>query len=103
MFGKRTTTRDVARQSQTQTRRSQADLDREIAAIDRQEKLLIAEIRKAAAKGQKPAVNTLTRQLIRMRKTREQLCSTKAQVTATHYRTQVCSPLRPLSRTGALL
>lgn len=90
MFGKKTTARDVARQSRTQTRHTQAELDRERAALDRQEKQLIADIRQAAARGQKPAVNTLTRQLIRTRKLKEQLGATKAQVTATHYQTQVC-------------
>lgn len=91
MFGKKTTARDVARQSRTQTRHTQAELDRERAALDRQERQLIADIRQAAARGQKPAVNTLTRQLIRTRKLKEQLGATKAQVTATHYQTQVCN------------
>ena len=88
LFGKRQTTKDLARQTKSQTRRSQMELDREMATLNRQEKQLIAEIKKAAAMGQKPVVNTLTKQLIRVRKQKQQLLATKSAVTGVQYQTQ---------------
>ena len=87
---KKTTTKDIVRQTRTETRHSNAQLDREVANLTRQENQLVAEIKKAAAKGQKPTVNMLTKQLIRTRKQKEQLMKTKATVTGVQYQTQVC-------------
>jgi len=97
MFRK-TTTKDIARQSRTQTRHSQAELDREMATLTRQENQLIAEIKKAAARGQKPMVNTLTKQLIRTRKQKQNLMNTKASVTAVQYQVQTASTSDTMTR-----
>jgi len=95
---RRTTTKDVARQTRTQTRHSNAQLDREMQNLTRQENQLISEIKKAAAAGQKPAVNTLTKQLIRVRKQKQNLMSTKATVTATSYQTQTAATSETMTR-----
>jgi len=95
---RRTTTKDVARQARTQNRHTNAELDREMANLTRQENQLIQEIKKAAARGQKPVVNTLTKQLLRIRKQKQNLASTKATVTAVQYQTQTAATSDTMNR-----
>lgn len=74
--------RQVARQAQRETRRGQRDIEREIMALDRQEKQLVAEIKTAAKRNNEKATRILAKQLVQLRNQRDKLVGVKASVGA---------------------
>jgi hypothetical protein len=68
-------------------------LDREKQQLERQEKQLEADIKKAAAKGDVNTARTLAKQLVKLRGMKQKQVKAKAQVSAVSHQTQVCSQL----------
>lgn len=84
MFGKRepAAPRQIAREAKRETRRGQRDIEREIAALERQEKQLVTEIKNTAKRGNPKATRILAKQLVQLRNQRDKLIGVKASVGA---------------------
>lgn len=84
MFGKKkeTTPRELSRQVKRDTNRGKRDIDREIRALDQQEKQIIAEIKASAKKNNDKATRVLAKQLVQLRSTRDKMYGTRATVAA---------------------
>mmetsp|Transcript_4288 Transcript_4288/g.5058 ORF Transcript_4288/g.5058 Transcript_4288/m.5058 type:complete len:214 (-) Transcript_4288:232-873(-) len=84
MFGKKkeTTPRQLGRQVKRETNRGKRDIDREIRALDQQEKQIIAEIKASAKKNNDKATRILAKQLVQLRSTRDKMYGTRATVAA---------------------
>mmetsp|Transcript_17559 Transcript_17559/g.26028 ORF Transcript_17559/g.26028 Transcript_17559/m.26028 type:complete len:222 (-) Transcript_17559:286-951(-) len=87
-FKKKPTPKEAARAAKRETRKevrsSQRDMDREIRALDMQEKQIIADLKKRAktAGGKDSALKALAKQLVQVRSQREKLYTAKAQIGA---------------------
>jgi len=68
--------------------KSRRDIDREIRALDRQEAKLQVEIKALANKGQMNAAKLMAKELVRVRKQREQLMATKVKLGQVSARTE---------------
>lgn len=69
--------------------RSRRDLDKEIRALERQEAKVQLEIKQLAHKGQNSAAKLMAKELIRIRKQKEQLLKTKVTLGTVASRTEV--------------
>eukprot|EP00619_Florenciella_sp_RCC1007_P011160 CAMPEP_0205906176 /NCGR_PEP_ID=MMETSP1325-20131115/1791_1 /ASSEMBLY_ACC=CAM_ASM_000708 /TAXON_ID=236786 /ORGANISM="Florenciella sp., Strain RCC1007" /LENGTH=224 /DNA_ID=CAMNT_0053272169 /DNA_START=205 /DNA_END=879 /DNA_ORIENTATION=- len=79
---KEPTPRELGRSVKRTTQKSQRDIEREIAGLDRQEKQLVAEIKVAAKKNQEKTVRILAKQVVQLRNQREKMIGMKAHVGA---------------------
>lgn len=68
--------------------KTRRDLDKEVRALDRQEVKLQAEIKALAQKGQVNSAKMMAKELVRVRKQREQLLATKLRVGQVAARTE---------------
>ena len=87
--GKPKTTDQIMREQRRQLGANQREIDREILKLDRQEKQLTVEIRKLAASGQNASARTLAKELVRVRKQKEQLLKTKSTLSGVSHKTTV--------------
>lgn len=87
--GKPKTTDQIMKEQRRQLGSNQREIDREILKLDRQEKQLTIEIRKLAAQGQNSGAKTLARELVRVRKQKEQLLKTKSTLSGVSHKTTV--------------
>jgi len=81
-FGKKPTTKEIVRDQKRGLTRQGHDLDRELAALDREEKKLQVEIKRLAAAGQTTSAKTLAVQIVRIRKQREQIYGMKGKLSS---------------------
>ena len=100
-------TKELGREVKRTTRRSQRDIQREITALDRQEKALTAEIKKAAKSGSKKLLNTYAKQLLQVRKNRERLNGVSHHLSAVGTQAQLmasnASAMNAVSNTAAIM
>jgi len=82
MFGDQKTLKQVIREQKRMVDRSVRSLDRERTGLERQEKLLIAEIKKNAKAGQMKSVKVMAKDLVRIRKHQEKFIALTAQLRA---------------------
>ena len=87
LFGKPKTTDQIMKEQRRQLGANQRQIDREVLKLDRQEKQLTAEIRKLAASGQNASARTLAKELVRVRKQKEQLLKTKSTLSGVSHKT----------------
>ena len=81
MFGKKPTTKEVVKQQKRNLNRTGRDLDRDLKQLERQEKALVIEIKKAAKLGNKQLATTYAKQLVNIRKQKNRNMTTKTKVT----------------------
>jgi len=67
IFGKKKTLKEILRENKREISRAIRELDRERTGLEREEKRLIAEIKKAAKAGQNNSVKTMAKDLVRTR------------------------------------
>jgi len=85
-FGKKKTPEELLREHQRSLKRAIRDLDRERAALQRQEKALVLEIRKMAKQDQMGAVRIMARDLVRTRNHVQKFYEMKAELQAVSLR-----------------
>mmetsp|Transcript_25503 Transcript_25503/g.33203 ORF Transcript_25503/g.33203 Transcript_25503/m.33203 type:complete len:210 (+) Transcript_25503:70-699(+) len=76
------TSKQLARDVKKTTRGAERDIQRECQALDRQEKQLILDIKKAAKSGDKKGTNMYAKQLAQLRNTRTRLMGMSSHVKA---------------------
>mmetsp|Transcript_24598 Transcript_24598/g.55417 ORF Transcript_24598/g.55417 Transcript_24598/m.55417 type:complete len:230 (-) Transcript_24598:62-751(-) len=76
------TPKNLARDVRRSTGKSQREIQREIDALGRQEKVLIAEIKKAAKQGSSKATHLYAKQLAQLRESRTRMQGMQTQVNA---------------------
>ncbi|XP_010906708.2 vacuolar protein sorting-associated protein 2 homolog 2 [Elaeis guineensis] len=93
IFKKKTSAKDALRTSKREMSVATRGVEREIAALQMEEKKLVAEIKKTAKTGNEPATRILARQLIRLRQQITNLQGTRAQIrgVATHTQAMYAS------------
>jgi len=81
-FGKKPTARETARENKKELKRSEREINREISALDRQERQLIADIKRSASQngGNDRGTRALAKQLVQLRSTKERLTLAKVQI-----------------------
>jgi len=87
IFGKQKTPKEVLRDNKKQITRNQRDLDRELLALERQEKQIIVEIKRLAKAGQTANAKSMAKELVRVRKQREKLYGMKSKLSGVNSRT----------------
>jgi len=80
MYSKPATPKSLAREVKQTTRRSERDIQREIEALNRQEKQLVLDIKSAAKQNNTKTTNMYAKQLLQLRNTRDRLTGMKTQV-----------------------
>ncbi|KAJ0975768.1 hypothetical protein J5N97_017733 [Dioscorea zingiberensis] len=90
---KKTTAKDALRESKREMSVATRGVEREIAALQLEEKKLVAEIKQTAKKGNEAATRILARQLVRLRQQITNLQGTRAQIrgVATHTQAMYAS------------
>jgi NH3-dependent NAD+ synthetase len=76
------TPKALAREVKQTTRRSERDIQREIEALNRQEKQVIVDIKTAAKQGNTKTTTIYAKQLLQLRSARDRLVGMKSQVAA---------------------
>jgi len=74
------TAKELQKEQKKSVRRSQREIEREMRNLDKQEKKLLADIKKNATAGQNAAAKTLAKELVRTRATKAKLQSTSTQL-----------------------
>lgn len=69
--------------------RSRRDLEKELRALDRQEAKVIQECKQLARQGQDKAAKMMAKEIVRIRKQKEQLMKAKVTVGAVQSKVQV--------------
>lgn len=69
LFGKKKTPAEMMRENQRLLQRAMRDLDRERAAMEKQEQKIIADIKKMAKKNEMGTVKIMAKDLVRTRNT----------------------------------
>ena len=77
---------EQTRAARSQVRSSQRELAREVQRLEREERKLIADIKKAAKRGDKRTTGTLAKSLVRLRKQKERMVGASAQMGAVNNR-----------------
>mmetsp|Transcript_11998 Transcript_11998/g.17937 ORF Transcript_11998/g.17937 Transcript_11998/m.17937 type:complete len:212 (+) Transcript_11998:463-1098(+) len=77
--------KEVAREAKRNVRRGERDIEKEIRALERNEKQLILDIKKTAKTGNERAVKTLASQLVSLRSQRDKLYQMKSGITSVGY------------------
>jgi len=80
MFGKRLTPDEVVKKWKRELTKEERNLERTIRGIEQEENKVKIEIKNLAKKGDKNNVKTLAKELIRSRKAKEKMYSSKAQL-----------------------
>lgn len=80
---------EIVNENKKNVRKSQRDLERELLALDREEKKVALEIKKLAKAGQVSSAKVLAKEIVRIRKQREKLLGMKAQLSAVNTRVSV--------------
>jgi len=81
IFGKKEQDiKEVAKQQCREIKKNERDIERERMALQREEKQLVIDIKKAAKEGQEKIVKTLAKQLVRVREQQSRMISIKGQV-----------------------
>jgi charged multivesicular body protein 2B len=80
LFGKKPTLKEQVRENERTVNRQARDLDRERLSLQRQEKQIEAEIKKAAKAGNEQAARILAKSLIRNRQQQTQMLTTSVQM-----------------------
>ncbi|KAF0686072.1 Aste57867_22037 [Aphanomyces stellatus] len=89
-FGKPVkTAREQARDAKRDIGHSQRDLEREKMALERQEKQLIADIKRAAKEGNAAGTKILAKQLIQLRQQKDKMVAMKSQLGGISMQTSV--------------
>mmetsp|Transcript_27671 Transcript_27671/g.77379 ORF Transcript_27671/g.77379 Transcript_27671/m.77379 type:complete len:249 (+) Transcript_27671:191-937(+) len=88
LFGKKKTPEELLREHQRTLRRAIRDLDRERAALERQEKQLVVEIKKMAKQKQMGSCRILAKDLVRTRNHIQKFHEMKAELQAVNLRMQ---------------
>ena len=83
IFGKEPTTKEQVKEVKRSARKGQREISRELAQLERQEKTLIADIRKRAQKGNDRATRALAKQLVQLRAAKDRLTTAKTQLAST--------------------
>lgn len=89
MFGhKKVDPKEAAREAKRSVRSGERDVEKELRALDRTEKALILDIKKAAKRpGGEKAARTLAKQLVGLRAQREKMYQMKSNITSVGYST----------------
>mmetsp|Transcript_34397 Transcript_34397/g.62810 ORF Transcript_34397/g.62810 Transcript_34397/m.62810 type:complete len:224 (+) Transcript_34397:165-836(+) len=85
MFGRKRQEKDpkeTAKEVKKTTRQGEREISREINSLDREEKRLVAEIKKTARTGNQGATKVLAKQLVRLRAQRGRMYGARATVAA---------------------
>lgn len=85
------------RSQKKQMNRSKRDLEREIRALERQEQKVVLEVRKLARQGQNKAARMMAKEIVRIRKQREQLIKAKVTVGTVQSKVEVALLSRTFS------
>jgi division protein CdvB (Snf7/Vps24/ESCRT-III family) len=80
IFGKKPTLKEQVRENERTVNKQARELDRERLALQRQEKQITAEIKKAAKEGNEQAARILAKSLIRNRQQQTQMLTTSVQM-----------------------
>ncbi|KAI9317916.1 Snf7-domain-containing protein [Dichotomocladium elegans] len=88
LFGRKKTPAEMLRQHQRTIVKAQRELDRERERLERQEKKLIADIKKSAKEGQMSACKVMAKDLVRTRRYIQKFYSMKTQLQGVALRIQ---------------
>merc|ERR1719376_606957 len=88
LFGKRKTASEMLRENQRLLKRTIRDLDRERMNMEKQEKKIIADIKKMAKDGQMDAVKIMAKDLVRSKRYVKKFIMMKTQITAVSLKIQ---------------
>jgi charged multivesicular body protein 2B len=75
---------------QRELRKTNRELERDRGGLERQERQLEAEIKKAAKRGDRQAAAVYAKQLVRMRQQKAKSMGLSSTITSTGHRMQVC-------------
>eukprot|EP01113_Clastostelium_recurvatum_P009444 TRINITY_DN1454_c0_g1_i1.p2 TRINITY_DN1454_c0_g1~~TRINITY_DN1454_c0_g1_i1.p2 ORF type:complete len:241 (+),score=64.77 TRINITY_DN1454_c0_g1_i1:1267-1989(+) len=78
--------KEMLREQRRQATRTQRELEHERVVLERQERQILADIKKLATKGQMDSAKTLAKELVRVRAQKDKLLNMKIQVQATQSR-----------------
>jgi charged multivesicular body protein 2B len=87
-FGQKKDMKQLARESKRETRKTQRTLDREMRDLERNEKTMEAEIRKAAKQGNMKGAKLMAKQVVAARNQKDKLLQAKSTVGAVNMRAQ---------------
>ncbi|CAO3593335.1 unnamed protein product [Absidia cylindrospora] len=88
LFGRRKTPAEMLRQHQRSITKAQRELDRERERLERQEKVLISDIKKSAKANQMSATKVMAKDLVRTRRYIQKFYQMKTQLQAVGLRIQ---------------
>ncbi|ORZ15070.1 Snf7-domain-containing protein [Absidia repens] len=88
LFGRRKTPAEMLRQHQRSLTKAQRELDRERERLERQEKVLISDIKKSAKANQMSATKVMAKDLVRTRRYIQKFYQMKTQLQAVGLRIQ---------------
>ncbi|CAO3589271.1 unnamed protein product [Absidia cylindrospora] len=88
LFGRRKTPAEMLRQHQRSITKAQRELDRERERLERQEKILISDIKKSAKANQMSATKVMAKDLVRTRRYIQKFYQMKTQLQAVGLRIQ---------------
>jgi len=88
LFGKKKTPQEMPRQNQRALQKAMRELDRERAAMERQEKKIVADIKKLAKQGQMDAVKIMAKDIVRTRNYCKKFMLMKANIQAVSLKIQ---------------
>jgi charged multivesicular body protein 2A len=88
LFGRKKTPAEMLRQNQRALTKAMRDLDRERTSMERQEKKIIADIKKMAKQGQMDAVKIMAKDLVRTRRYCKKFMLMKANIQAVSLKIQ---------------
>ncbi len=97
--GEKLTVREQARTAKREVTRSQRDLDREVVALERNEKELIAQVKKAAKQGDTAGTAILAKQIVRLRAQKDQLRGMKYNIGSVGMNIQTAATTSIMSET----
>ena len=101
IFGKPKTVKEQVRENKRELGRSTRDIDREIANLQRQEKLVQIDVKKALKRNDERTARTLAKQIVQIRKQQERLMATKGNMTALgHKQTSIGANQAMMSAVG---
>ncbi|KAK9281552.1 hypothetical protein L1049_004455 [Liquidambar formosana] len=103
IFAKKPTAREALRESKKEMANATRGIEREIGALQLEEKKLVAEIKRTAKTGNEAATKTLARQLVRLRQQIANLQGSRAQMRgiATHTQAMAANSSVAVGMKGA--
>ena len=97
LFKKKPTMKEQLRTNDRQIDRSTRDLEREMLNLDRQEKQLVAEMKKMGKIGNQAAAKTLAKTLIQTRNQKQKLLLTKTQMNSVKAQTHTMASTQKMT------